>query len=246
MSSESHHTSDLAAQGGQTSVLRRRSWRKLALASLITLLAFTGAAYGLYLKAFADADRCRSKKGEGPIRHGRRSRRSSATRLHHDRRQMATTARPKRCRSALPQDAVRIRGQALLQPPRHRSESGCSRCAADGVRPGLRPCSCGSTVTWPITVTGSTGLVLIGGDTATGACAANFIVGPVSLTGNTAGVEVNGNMVIGPLNHHRQHRGRPRARHRHRARRRQHRDRADGRPGPLANRTDPDPRRGAP
>ena len=55
MSSESHQTSDLPAQGGQTSVLRRRSWRKLALASLITLLAFTGAAYGLYLKAFADA-----------------------------------------------------------------------------------------------------------------------------------------------------------------------------------------------
>ena len=58
---------------------------------------------------------------------------------------------------------------------------------------------CGSTVTGPITVTGSTGLVLIGGDAATGACAANFIVGPVSLTGNTAGVEFNGNMVIGPL-----------------------------------------------
>ena len=55
MSSESHQTSDLPAQSGQTSVLHRQSWRKLALASLITLLAFTGAAYGLYLKGFADA-----------------------------------------------------------------------------------------------------------------------------------------------------------------------------------------------
>ena len=51
---------------------------------------------------------------------------------------------------------------------------------------------CGTTLTGPLTVTGITGLVLVGGDAATGACAGNFVVGPVTLTGNTAGVEFNG------------------------------------------------------
>ena len=58
---------------------------------------------------------------------------------------------------------------------------------------------CGANVQGPLTITGSTGLVLVGGDAATGACAANTIVGPVSVTGNTGGVEFNGNNVDGPL-----------------------------------------------
>ena len=58
---------------------------------------------------------------------------------------------------------------------------------------------CGANVQGQLSVAGSTGLVLVGGDAATGACAANTIVGPVSVTGNTGGVEFNGNTVNGPL-----------------------------------------------
>jgi 5'-nucleotidase len=58
---------------------------------------------------------------------------------------------------------------------------------------------CGVLVTGQLTVSGSTGLVLIGGDAATGPCASNTIVGPVQVTGNTAGVEINGNSISGPL-----------------------------------------------
>ena len=58
---------------------------------------------------------------------------------------------------------------------------------------------CGTSLTGPLTITGSTGLVLVGGDGATGPCAANTIVGPVRITGNTGGVEFNGNIVIGPV-----------------------------------------------
>jgi photosystem II stability/assembly factor-like uncharacterized protein len=57
---------------------------------------------------------------------------------------------------------------------------------------------CGSNIQGALTITGSTGLVLAGGDAATGACAANTIVGPVAVTGNTGGVEFNGNSVDGP------------------------------------------------
>ena len=45
----------------------------------------------------------------------------------------------------------------------------------------------------------STGLVLIGGDAATGPCAGNTITGPVTLTDNEGGVEFNGNRLNGPL-----------------------------------------------
>ena len=48
-------------------------------------------------------------------------------------------------------------------------------------------------------MTGSTGLVTIGGDEATGPCDGNTITGPVTLTGNKAGVEFNGNKVTGPV-----------------------------------------------
>jgi CSLREA domain-containing protein len=58
---------------------------------------------------------------------------------------------------------------------------------------------CGAPLTGPLAVTGSGGLVLVGGDAATGPCAGNTITGPVSLTGNTAGVEFNANRVIGPV-----------------------------------------------
>jgi hypothetical protein len=51
----------------------------------------------------------------------------------------------------------------------------------------------------PLTITGTTGLVLIGGDAATGPCAGNRITGPVSITGNTGGVEFNSNNVTGSL-----------------------------------------------
>ena len=58
---------------------------------------------------------------------------------------------------------------------------------------------CGSNVAGPLNVSGSTGLVLVGGDTATGPCAVNTIMGPANLTNNSAGVEFNGNLVMGPL-----------------------------------------------
>jgi hypothetical protein len=54
-------------------------------------------------------------------------------------------------------------------------------------------------VTGPLTIRGSTGLVLVGGDAATGPCAPNTIVGPATVTGNAAGVELNGNFVVGSL-----------------------------------------------
>ena len=58
---------------------------------------------------------------------------------------------------------------------------------------------CGATIVGPLTVSGSTGLVLVGGDAATGPCDPNTVVGPVKVTGNTGGVELNGNSVVGPL-----------------------------------------------
>lgn len=58
---------------------------------------------------------------------------------------------------------------------------------------------CGATMGGSFTVGASTGLVLIGGDLATGPCAGNTITGPVHLMGNTAGVEFNGNQVNGAL-----------------------------------------------
>jgi hypothetical protein len=54
-------------------------------------------------------------------------------------------------------------------------------------------------MTGPLRVSGTTGLVLAGGDAATGACAGNTINGPADLTDNTGGVEFNGNSVDGPL-----------------------------------------------
>ena len=58
---------------------------------------------------------------------------------------------------------------------------------------------CGTTSTGPLTISGSTGPVLIGGPTANGPCAATMITGPATLTGNTAGVQIVGASVIGPL-----------------------------------------------
>jgi hypothetical protein len=58
---------------------------------------------------------------------------------------------------------------------------------------------CGAAVTGPLTISGSSGLVLVGGDAATGPCDPNTIVGPVRITDGTGGVEFNGNTVIGPL-----------------------------------------------
>ena len=54
---------------------------------------------------------------------------------------------------------------------------------------------CAATVRGPVTISGGTGPVLVGGE----ACDANTIVGPVRVTDNTGGVELNGNHVIGPL-----------------------------------------------
>jgi hypothetical protein len=58
---------------------------------------------------------------------------------------------------------------------------------------------CGATITGPLTVTGSTRLVLVGGDAATGPCDPSTIVGAVRITGNAGGVEFSGNRVVGPL-----------------------------------------------
>ena len=58
---------------------------------------------------------------------------------------------------------------------------------------------CGATVTGPVTLTGGSGLVLFGGDAATGPCAGNTVSGPVKIQNNTAGVEFNGNLVTGPV-----------------------------------------------
>ena len=114
------HPDPLLKGEGEEALLQRIC----CIASPLRLLV-AGAAYGLYLKAFADAGPLPLEEAKATIRHRRRSRRSPAARLHDDGRQMAAAARAERCRSALPQDAVRLRGQALLQPPRHRSESRC-------------------------------------------------------------------------------------------------------------------------
>jgi hypothetical protein len=58
---------------------------------------------------------------------------------------------------------------------------------------------CGASLTGPLTISGSTGLVLVGGDDATGPCDPNAISGPVRVTDNTGGIELNGNTVVGPL-----------------------------------------------
>ncbi|WP_235498123.1 Ig-like domain-containing protein [Frankia sp. R43] len=56
---------------------------------------------------------------------------------------------------------------------------------------------CQSTVGGPVTVQGSTGLVLIGSDDLP--CAGNTIKGSLTVTGNTGGVQVIGNTTNGPL-----------------------------------------------
>jgi hypothetical protein len=58
---------------------------------------------------------------------------------------------------------------------------------------------CGATFAGPFTVSGTTGLVLIGGDAATGPCAGNGLTGPITITGNLGGVEFNSNNVTGTL-----------------------------------------------
>jgi hypothetical protein len=54
---------------------------------------------------------------------------------------------------------------------------------------------CGANVLGGATITGGTGLVLVGGDAATGPCAGSTFNGTVSITGNSDGVEFNGNTV---------------------------------------------------
>jgi hypothetical protein len=58
---------------------------------------------------------------------------------------------------------------------------------------------CGSSTTGGSTITGNSRLVLIGGDAATGPCAANKLSGPFDVTNNLGGVEFNGNTVSGSL-----------------------------------------------
>jgi hypothetical protein len=58
---------------------------------------------------------------------------------------------------------------------------------------------CGATIAGPLTITGSSGLVLVGGDAATGRCDPNAVTGPVTMSGNDGGVELNGNTVVGPV-----------------------------------------------
>jgi hypothetical protein len=52
-----------------------------------------------------------------------------------------------------------------------------------------------------VSVTGSTGFVLIGdaGDDGAPGCGPDTISGPVTLSGNTAGVQLGGNTIHGPV-----------------------------------------------
>jgi hypothetical protein len=54
---------------------------------------------------------------------------------------------------------------------------------------------CGATITGPLTISGSTGPVLVGGE----GCDPNTVVGPVRVIDNAAGVDVNANRVTGPF-----------------------------------------------
>ena len=131
MSSETDQTSDLAAQGGQTSVLRRRSWRKLAMTSLIVCWPSPALPTVSISKPSPTPGRCRSKRQRHyPSRSSTATIACSAP--SRQRRAVAAAAPPEGCRSALPQNAVRLRRQALLQPPRYRSESVRSCRPADG------------------------------------------------------------------------------------------------------------------
>ncbi len=73
---------------------------------------------------------------------------------------------------------------------------------------------CGTSLSGPLTVGGSTGLVLVGGDAATGQCDPTTIVSPVRVIGNSGGVELNGNTIVGPLEDHGQQQRRAGARQR--------------------------------
>jgi hypothetical protein len=57
---------------------------------------------------------------------------------------------------------------------------------------------CGAQVTGPVTLSASSGLVVVGDDEGP-ACAGNAITGPVVLTSNSGGVEFDYNTVNGPL-----------------------------------------------
>jgi hypothetical protein len=60
---------------------------------------------------------------------------------------------------------------------------------------------CASSIAGPVSVTGSTGFVLIGdaGDDGAPGCGPDTISGPVTLSGNTAGVQLGGNTIHGPV-----------------------------------------------
>jgi len=58
---------------------------------------------------------------------------------------------------------------------------------------------CGSTIGGGLKIAGSTGLVLVGGDAATGPCAGNLITGGAKITDGSGGVEFNGNTGSGGL-----------------------------------------------
>ncbi|MGH2719811.1 MAG: Ig-like domain-containing protein [Actinomycetota bacterium] len=62
---------------------------------------------------------------------------------------------------------------------------------------GLRMCV--STVNGPISITGSTGLVVSGDDEGSPACAGNTIKGPVSILNGRGGVEFDNNTVTGAV-----------------------------------------------
>ena len=130
----------------------------------------------------------------------------------------------------------RCRGAGGLHRPGRRRSAGRSR-SARAARSTSRAASsagsisstgatafrmCGAQMSGPVTVSGTTGLVLIGGDAATGPCAGNSLTGPVSITGNSGGVEFNGEPRRRLARDHGQHGQRPAAGHRRGARGRQH------------------------
>jgi Putative Ig domain len=60
---------------------------------------------------------------------------------------------------------------------------------------------CGSSIAGPLSVSGSTGFVLVGdaGDDGTPGCGPNTISGPAALANNTAGVQLGGDTIHGPV-----------------------------------------------
>lgn len=58
---------------------------------------------------------------------------------------------------------------------------------------------CRSSLTGPVSVTGTAGYVLIGSQDGAADCAGNTFQGPLGLVGNTGGLQASANTVTGPV-----------------------------------------------